>query len=104
MEESRRRKSVRVNILLDYCRGNRTNDRGESSGTILRRLLRNDEASSSECRIAMYHTPILRGLWKMVMPQRYNETLGLQHTKIYLFDDTLILSGANLSEDYFTNR
>ncbi|KAL5474038.1 hypothetical protein EMCRGX_G028611 [Ephydatia muelleri] len=30
--------------------------------------------------------------------------MGLQHMKIYLFDDSFIISGANLSRDYFTNR
>ena len=52
----------------------------------------------------MYHTPLLRGALKALVPQRYNETLGLQHTKIFVFDDSVILSGANLSSDYFTNR
>mgnify|MGYP000316538842 CR=1 FL=1 len=33
-----------------------------------------------------------------------NETLSTQHTKIYLTDDRLILSGANLEKSYFTNR
>jgi hypothetical protein len=30
--------------------------------------------------------------------------MGVQHTKVYVCDDTVILSGANLSHDYFTNR
>ena len=38
------------------------------------------------------------------MPPKYNETLGLQHCKVYIFDDSVIISGANLSHDYFTNR
>ena len=33
-----------------------------------------------------------------------NETVGLQHMKLYLYDDTVLISGANLSEDYFVNR
>ena len=33
-----------------------------------------------------------------------NETLSTQHTKIYLTDRKLILSGANLESAYFTNR
>ena len=33
-----------------------------------------------------------------------NETLSTQHTKIYLADEKLILSGANLESAYFTNR
>ena len=28
----------------------------------------------------------------------------MQHCKVYLFDDSLIISGANLSNDYFTDR
>ena len=50
------------------------------------------------CSVSLYHTPSLRGLWKRLMPQRYNETIGLQHCKIYVFDDTFIISGANLSQ------
>lgn len=30
--------------------------------------------------------------------------LGVHHIKAYLFDDSLLISGANLSEQYFTNR
>jgi CDP-diacylglycerol--glycerol-3-phosphate 3-phosphatidyltransferase len=46
----------------------------------------------------LYHTPALRGAWKRLMPDRYNETIGLQHCKIYIFDDTFVMSGANLSQ------
>lgn len=52
----------------------------------------------------MYHTPNLRGLRKKVVPKRLNEGWGLQHMKLYGIDDEVIISGANLSEDYFTNR
>ena len=38
------------------------------------------------------HTPQLRGVLQRVFPERYNEVVGVNHTKIYLFDDTLILS------------
>lgn len=38
------------------------------------------------------------------MPKRINEGWGLQHMKLYGVDDEIILSGANLSNDYFTNR
>ncbi|KAI9577380.1 hypothetical protein GQX74_013623 [Glossina fuscipes] len=41
---------------------------------------------------------------KRWIPPRWNELLGLQHMKIYLFDDAVLISGANLSNDYFTNR
>jgi CDP-diacylglycerol---glycerol-3-phosphate 3-phosphatidyltransferase len=52
----------------------------------------------------MYHTPNLTGFRKLLIPKRINEGWGLQHMKIYGVDDEVILSGANLSEDYFTNR
>ena len=52
----------------------------------------------------MFHTPNLTGLrWKLV-PRRVNEGWGLQHMKLYGIDDEIILSGANLSKDYFTDR
>ena len=52
----------------------------------------------------MYHTPYLRSWFKRVLPYKLNELIGLQHCKIYIFDNTVIISGANLSKDYFTNR
>ncbi|CAG8962272.1 hypothetical protein HYFRA_00005327 [Hymenoscyphus fraxineus] len=52
----------------------------------------------------MYHTPNLTGLRKKYIPKRINEGWGLQHMKLYGMDDEIIISGANLSEDYFTNR
>ncbi|XP_064089434.1 CDP-diacylglycerol--glycerol-3-phosphate 3-phosphatidyltransferase, mitochondrial-like isoform X2 [Macrobrachium nipponense] len=55
-------------------------------------------------QVSLYHTPNLRGFLKWLIPQRWNEVIGLQHMKLYVFDDSLIMSGANLSNDYFTNR
>ncbi|XP_048466715.1 CDP-diacylglycerol--glycerol-3-phosphate 3-phosphatidyltransferase, mitochondrial isoform X2 [Rhincodon typus] len=46
----------------------------------------------------------LRGILKFLLPERFNEIIGLQHIKIYLFDNNVIVSGANLSDSYFTNR
>ena len=62
--------------------------------------------------------------WKTKFPNRINEMFGTHHMKLYIFDDTLLISGylhnfpnlnlpftlffpptsANLSKDYFTNR
>jgi CDP-diacylglycerol---glycerol-3-phosphate 3-phosphatidyltransferase len=52
----------------------------------------------------MYHTPNLTGIRKTILPKRINEGWGLQHMKLYGMDDEIIMSGANLSDDYFTNR
>lgn len=52
----------------------------------------------------MFHTPNLTGTRKSILPKRINEGWGLQHMKLYAVDDEIIISGANLSNDYFTNR
>ncbi|KAG0226542.1 CDP-diacylglycerol--glycerol-3-phosphate 3-phosphatidyltransferase [Actinomortierella wolfii] len=91
---------LEVTLLFDALRGTRDAGKG-SSATLLLPLVK---AHPDRVRVSMYHTPDLNGVLKRVMPPRFNEGIGLQHMKVYAFDDTLILSGANLSQDYFTNR
>uniref|UniRef100_A0A8C9G1M7 CDP-diacylglycerol--glycerol-3-phosphate 3-phosphatidyltransferase n=1 Tax=Pavo cristatus TaxID=9049 RepID=A0A8C9G1M7_PAVCR len=90
--------NLRVSILLDYTRGSRGR---RNSRTMLIPLL---QRFPTQVRVSLFHTPHLRGLLKLLIPERFNETIGLQHIKVYLFDDNVILSGANLSDLYFTNR
>lgn len=79
---------MEVNILLDYMRGSR----GQmNSKEMLRPLL--EGTFGSCCHVYLYHTPRLRGFLKALIPDRFNELIGLQHMKLYLFDDTLIISG-----------
>ncbi|GAB1297121.1 CDP-diacylglycerol--glycerol-3-phosphate 3-phosphatidyltransferase, mitochondrial [Apodemus speciosus] len=75
---------LKVSILLDFTRGSR--------------------GFPEHVRVSLFHTPNLRGLLRLLIPERFNETIGLQHIKVYLFDNNVILSGANLSDSYFTNR
>ncbi|KAN0022834.1 hypothetical protein ACTFIU_005575 [Dictyostelium citrinum] len=96
-----RNKELKIHILLDGLRGTRIGVDKESSATILDELL---NLYSDRVTISMYHTPDLNGILKKVLPPRINETIGVQHIKTYVFDDDLLLSGANLSKDYFTNR
>jgi len=93
-------KTLQVKVLLDWCRGTRLSN-GESSATLLADLVNED---TEKCRVAMYHTPYLRGWLKRLLPSKLNELVGLQHGKVFVFDNTIIISGANLSNDYFTNR
>uniref|UniRef100_A0A0B7A5S7 CDP-diacylglycerol--glycerol-3-phosphate 3-phosphatidyltransferase n=1 Tax=Arion vulgaris TaxID=1028688 RepID=A0A0B7A5S7_9EUPU len=86
-----------VNVLLDCTRGSRGT---YNSRSMLRPLL----AEFTSVRVSLFHTPDLRGFLKKIIPDRFNETIGLTHVKVYLFDDSFIISGANLSNDYFTNR
>eukprot|EP00069_Balaena_mysticetus_P020890 bmy_13149T0 len=89
---------LRVSILLDFMRGSRGR---KNSRTMLLPLL---QRFPEQVRVSLFHTPNLRGLLRLLIPERFNETIGLQHIKVYLFDNSVILSGANLSDSYFTNR
>uniref|UniRef100_A0A452SE30 CDP-diacylglycerol--glycerol-3-phosphate 3-phosphatidyltransferase n=1 Tax=Ursus americanus TaxID=9643 RepID=A0A452SE30_URSAM len=89
---------LKVSILLDFTRGSRGR---KNSRTMLLPLL---QRFPEQVRVSLFHTPNLRGLLRLLIPERFNETIGLQHMKVYLFDNNVILSGANLSDSYFTNR
>ncbi|XP_048466714.1 CDP-diacylglycerol--glycerol-3-phosphate 3-phosphatidyltransferase, mitochondrial isoform X1 [Rhincodon typus] len=89
---------LRVSVLLDCTRGSRGK---KNSRTMLIPLLKK---FPNQVRVSLYHTPDLRGILKFLLPERFNEIIGLQHIKIYLFDNNVIVSGANLSDSYFTNR
>uniref|UniRef100_A0A4Y0BPP7 CDP-diacylglycerol--glycerol-3-phosphate 3-phosphatidyltransferase n=2 Tax=Anopheles funestus TaxID=62324 RepID=A0A4Y0BPP7_ANOFN len=96
-ENLRNNVQLKVDVLLDFTRGTRG---VRNSQTTLMPLVE----ETDNFRLSLYHTPVLRGLTKRLAPPRWNELLGIQHMKLYLVDDTVIISGANLSNDYFTNR
>ena len=79
---------MRAHVLLDYARGSRGGRC--SSRTMLLPLLSH---FSHNVRVSLYHTPNLRGWLRALLPERYNEVIGLQHMKIYLFDDNVLMSG-----------
>ncbi|MCJ1306904.1 CDP-diacylglycerol--glycerol-3-phosphate 3-phosphatidyltransferase [Agyrium rufum] len=95
-----RNPSLQLSILTDALRGTREHP-DPSCASLLLPLIKD---FPNQVEIRMYHTPNLTGLRKRYVPKRINEGWGLQHMKIYGIDDTVILSGANLSNDYFTNR
>lgn len=92
---------LKLYILTDALRGTRESP-SSSCASLLVPLI--TEFGSERIEIRMYHTPNLTGLKKRLIPRRINEGWGLQHMKLYGFDDEIIISGANLSNDYFTNR
>lgn len=61
-----------------------------NSRTVLLPLL---QRFPEQMRVSLYHTPDLRGLLRLLVPERFNETIGVQHIKAYLFDNSLIISG-----------
>ncbi len=93
-----REPNLELHVLIDCLRGTRG---GKNSARLLAPLL---GEFGSRVRVNMYHTPSMGPILKRLLPERFNEGLGLQHMKIYAFDDDVILTGANLNADYFDNR
>jgi len=93
---------MKVNLLLDYMRGTRLNRDGNSSYAMLKELkIKNYERN---LRCGFWHHPDT-GLAKgkgSNGPLR--EIFGVHHIKAHVFDSNVLITGANLSEDYFTDR
>ncbi|PAA86461.1 hypothetical protein BOX15_Mlig002985g1, partial [Macrostomum lignano] len=103
-----RQRPLRVRVLLDAARGTRGSPLNSSTAMLRplcaaaeRRCHGNVWSNRADVRVSFYRCP---SLLAALLPERINEVVGLQHMKIYLFDDSVILSGANLSRDYFTDR
>ncbi|KAL5373933.1 hypothetical protein DPSP01_012328 [Paraphaeosphaeria sporulosa] len=92
--------NLRVSFLTDALRGTRETPHA-SCASLLAPLI---AEFGPRVEVRMFHTPNLTGIRKKVIPNRINEGWGLQHMKLYGVDDEVIMSGANLSSDYFTNR
>ncbi|KAF2263836.1 CDP-diacylglycerol-glycerol-3-phosphate 3-phosphatidyltransferase [Lojkania enalia] len=91
---------LRVSILTDALRGTRETPK-QSCASLLVPLI---SEFGDRVEVRMFHTPNLTGIRKRIVPKRINEGWGLQHMKLYGIDNEIIISGANLSSDYFTNR
>ncbi|KAI9679092.1 MAG: CDP-diacylglycerol--glycerol-3-phosphate 3-phosphatidyltransferase [Trizodia sp. TS-e1964] len=92
---------LQISFLTDALRGTRESPE-PSCASLLAPLI--TEFGPKRVEIRLYHTPNLTGLRKRHIPKRINEGWGLQHMKLYGIDDEIIISGANLSSDYFENR
>ena len=96
-----RHPKLKTRILLDYPRGTRDYSIRQSSLHTLQPLLLNP---TKPVEISLFHSPVLSGAWKRILPARWNEILSVQHMKLYIFDDAVLISGANLSGLYYENR
>jgi len=81
---------LKVSVLTDALRGTRESP-DTSCASLLASLV--EEFGTERVDLRMYHTPNLRGFKKALIPKRINEGWGLQHMKLYGFDDEIILSG-----------
>lgn len=94
------RSNLSVTIILDHSRATRKN----SSVAFLSPLV---HKYFPRFQIWLYQMPILRFMkWPMshILPNVVKETMAVYHVKYCLVDDVVILSGANLSKEYFSSR
>ena len=82
------KRKLKVHILLDHIRGSRGKDK--NSRTMLLPLIKK---FPNNVQLSFYHNPNLRGLLRLLIPEKFNETIGVTHLKVYLTDNTFILSG-----------
>ncbi|KAL3791076.1 hypothetical protein HJC23_012061 [Cyclotella cryptica] len=61
-------------------------------------------SSRGENRNGVFLFPVNNLRLCSLLPSPLGEVAGVFHIKAYIIDNELILSGANLSEEYFTNR
>ncbi|RWS11135.1 CDP-diacylglycerol--glycerol-3-phosphate 3-phosphatidyltransferase-like protein, partial [Dinothrombium tinctorium] len=96
--------NLKLTVLVDYMRGNRLNDSKDttSSTKALLQPLINERSE-----LAFYLSPLYAKWWRkyfLFRRQKLNEIISVQHIKCFIFDNNLVISGANLSQNYFTNR
>ena len=85
---------VEVNLLVDGLRGNRKGLNGP---------IKFIREHCPRAQVREYVSRHYAGLAKL-LPDRIREIVGTQHMKIVAVDNTVIITGANLSDIYFTNR
>ena len=82
-----RNKELRCQFLLDHLRGTRGSP---NSCSLLQPIVKRYHPRAS---LSLYHTPNFRGLQKKLFPERFNEGMGLQHMKVFVIDNTVIITG-----------
>ena len=92
--------NLKLYFIVDGLRGTRESP-NPCSASLLASLV---QKYGNRVDVRCYRAPQYFRWYNKLLPSRINEGVGLQHMKIYGFDDEVILSGANLSNDYFTDR
>eukprot|EP01138_Halocafeteria_seosinensis_P012751 gb/GECG01013027.1/.p1 GENE.gb/GECG01013027.1/~~gb/GECG01013027.1/.p1 ORF type:complete len:536 (+),score=58.74 gb/GECG01013027.1/:1-1608(+) len=93
---------LRLRMLFDYGRGKRTAHGSDKSSFSLCRELQRE--FGQRVQASFFSVPWQHNFpWKYLR-SKFQETVGVQHMKFYAFDDVAMISGANLSRDYFSNR
>jgi CDP-diacylglycerol--glycerol-3-phosphate 3-phosphatidyltransferase len=108
--------NVEIKILLDHNRALRPVPTGKdatshtTSAEACRQAIKaggdntdgTDDAKNKNHSVHLFS--VLPGSLQKLLPNPINEIAGVFHLKAYIVDDEVILSGANLSQEYFTDR
>jgi CDP-diacylglycerol--glycerol-3-phosphate 3-phosphatidyltransferase len=110
---------VEIKILLDHNRalrpvptGNKDMNTHTTSADACLQALQSSTQSSTQSSAksksnknqSVHLFSVLSKHLQKVLPNPMNEVAGVFHLKLYIIDDELILSGANLSQEYFVDR
>jgi len=87
---------------MDYMRGTRINNDNESSLNMVKHLKTGN--FRKPVRLGFWHNPDTGMLKGKMSNSPLREIFGVHHMKIHVFDNNVLITGANLSEDYFTDR
>ncbi len=97
-----REKELVVTLVFDYNRAHRQwKDKLPQFHIILPLL---QKYGTDRVRLRLYNMPKLYASYYQVLPVQLREILSVYHVKFLQFDETVMLTGANLSEEYFTSR
>ena len=92
------RLELQVSLIFDYSRSQRG---PPSTLDLLAPLVKQH---GHRLKVFLYELPSLRSTWCRLLPYQLREILGVYHCKFAVSDDTVCLTGANLSHEYFTKR
>ncbi|KAH8117096.1 CDP-diacylglycerol-glycerol-3-phosphate 3-phosphatidyltransferase [Phellopilus nigrolimitatus] len=91
--------TLHVHLHLDYNRSTRPGP--ASTASLLSPLVK---LYPDRVHAHLFKSPKLKGVAAKTMPRRFDEGWGTWHAKIYGVDEEVLITGANLSETYFTDR
>lgn len=92
------RPQLQISLLLDHSRS----QRGSISSLHLLGPL--CEKYPGRFHVYLYQMPLLRSWYMSYLPFQLREVLGVYHCKFCIADHRVLLTGANLSDEYFNNR
>ena len=101
----KRNDNMRVKILMDAYRGTRLSKVGSSypsSYEMVNRLKTRN--INRDVDIGLFRNSPVNLLTNTFRLTEVNEIQGVHHMKICIFDDNVIVTGANFEEQYFLNR